>query len=122
MRLIFSKIKQSRIAIGFNQKQAADQTNLTQSQISEMESGKREFLYPEYMEFLFEKGLDMNSLFNINTTDIELRDIPVNNIQEEESIYIKIEDKDKQIIELKGQIKLLKELLQEKHQSKSKSA
>ena len=66
MNKIFHKLKEARIALGLNQSNAAACAGIKQRDISQLESGQREFIPTAYIQFLNIKGVDINSLFNDN--------------------------------------------------------
>ena len=60
------KIKEARKLLGLSQAQAALMSNLEQKDISMLESGKKRFIPGEYIQFLYNSGIDLNSLWNPN--------------------------------------------------------
>lgn len=57
------RLKQARLQIGMNQEETAKTSGLTQKDISLLESGKKKFIPPEYIHFLYKNGTDLNWLF-----------------------------------------------------------
>ncbi|MGB3181066.1 MAG: helix-turn-helix domain-containing protein [Cyclobacteriaceae bacterium] len=64
MSEIFNKLKAIRKIIGLKQVQMAEQTGITQRDVSLLENGKKTFIPVKYIRFLNEKGIDLNWLFD----------------------------------------------------------
>ena len=61
---IFEKIKQARKELGLTQSDMAKALGLSQNAVSKLESGQKKFIPNSYILFLYEKGFDINSIFN----------------------------------------------------------
>ncbi|KAB8156150.1 helix-turn-helix domain-containing protein [Kordia sp. TARA_039_SRF] len=59
-----NKIKQARKLLNMSQVEAAQASGLQQNVISDIERGKKVFIPTDYLSFLQNKGIDINSLFN----------------------------------------------------------
>ncbi|MFA0963580.1 XRE family transcriptional regulator [Roseivirga sp. BDSF3-8] len=66
MSEIFNKLRAIRKIIGLKQVQMAEQTGITQRDVSLLENGKKTFIPIKYIRFLNEKGIDLNWLFDDN--------------------------------------------------------
>jgi transcriptional regulator with XRE-family HTH domain len=64
MKWIFTKLKEARELLAMNQPQTAEASGLTQKEVSLLENGKREFIPNRYIVFLYNKGIDLNSIFD----------------------------------------------------------
>ncbi|MDO3641941.1 S24 family peptidase [Mucilaginibacter sp. L3T2-6] len=62
---ISERLKIARKLLGINQGDAAIGAGLKQKDVSMMESGAKKFIPNEYILFLSDKGIDMNSLFDL---------------------------------------------------------
>lgn len=114
MKLINSKLRQARKLLNLTQKQCEDFSGVTQKDISRLESGTREFIPDEYLFFLNEKGIDLNSIFTYNT-EVQVKN-SLATVKEEVVPYKgckKCIEKDKKIIELEAQLALMKDLLKQ---------
>ena len=63
-QLIYIKLKYARELLGMTQSQLADATNLSQRDISMLESGKKEFIPTGYIQYLNKMNIDLRSLFD----------------------------------------------------------
>ncbi len=64
MKWIFERLKQAREGLSLSQKDAAEESGVSQKDISLLENGKREFIPNRYILFLSNRGIDLNSIFN----------------------------------------------------------
>jgi transcriptional regulator with XRE-family HTH domain len=60
----FEKIREARVEIGLNQGEFASVLGVSQKEVSVLESGGKKFLPKKYIDFLMQKGYDINTLFN----------------------------------------------------------
>jgi len=60
----FDKLSIARITLHLKQKEAAEQSGLKESVIKTLESGGKKFIPNEYLAFLYEKGIDLNWIFD----------------------------------------------------------
>jgi transcriptional regulator with XRE-family HTH domain len=70
--LISHKLKQVRILLGISQEDAARSCGITQRDISQLENGKKVFIHTQYIQYLHNVGIDLNSLFS----ESEVRYVP----------------------------------------------
>ena len=63
---IADKIKEGREKLGLSQRQFADLIGVTQNSVSLIEGGQKKFVPNAYIEFLYQKGYDINTLFDDN--------------------------------------------------------
>lgn len=70
----YLKIKQAREILGLNQSEFATAIGTTQKDVSLIESGNKKFIPNKYIEFLIEKGFDINSLFDFSESIEKLHD------------------------------------------------
>ena len=84
--MISSRLKQARKLLNLTQQQCSEFSGVHQVQISKLEKGERGFIPNEYLIFLNERGIDLNSLFTNHGTadatrfkavDFEMKDQPV---------------------------------------------
>lgn len=75
------KIKDARLLLGKTQGQVASESGLLQKEISKIESGVRKFIPNQYIEYLYQQNIDLNSIFD-QLREVSFRDmnsdIPVN--------------------------------------------
>ncbi len=71
MYTVFDKLYLGRLVLGLNRKDAAEQVGTTQVGISLLERGERKNIPAEYLQFLYDNGIDMNWLFS-HDEDIRL--------------------------------------------------
>src|ERR1700677_2313749 len=58
------RLKIARKLIGYSQKDAAIRAGLEQKDISLLETGGKKFIPNEYIQFLYNEGIDINSIYN----------------------------------------------------------
>jgi hypothetical protein len=56
--------------LSLNQREAAELSGIKQATISFLERGEKKFIPTEYIQFLCEKGIDLNCIFNEQSEDI----------------------------------------------------
>lgn len=106
MLQINSKLKQARKLLGKTQEQCGKDSGINQKEISLLESGKREFIPNEYLFFLNEYGVDLNTIFEYNT-EVSLKEDSLAraaNVFREPNAY---GSKDKYIANLEQQVEAL---------------
>lgn len=64
MNKIFRKLKEARQLLKETQAQMAENTGLSQRDISQLESGEKEFIPVSIIQYLNKKGIDVNSLYD----------------------------------------------------------
>ena len=64
MYTVFDKLYLGRLILGFDRKDAAAHSATTQVGISLLERGERRNIPAEYLQFLYDNGIDMNWLFS----------------------------------------------------------
>lgn len=62
--MIYSKLKTIRELLGLNQSDASLKSGIAQKDISLLESGKKKFIPQEYILFLYNSGVDLNTLYD----------------------------------------------------------
>src|SRR5450432_2238198 len=66
MYTIFDKLYLARLLLSLNARDIAIQAGITPVTISLLERGERKNIPAEYIKFLYEKGIDINWLFDDN--------------------------------------------------------
>ena len=64
MAEIYLKLLEARKRLGVTQQELQERLKISQADISNLENGKRVFIWNEYLEFLAVKGIDLNSIFD----------------------------------------------------------
>lgn len=64
MDFLPEKLKQVRTLLGLNQTQMADAVGMKQKDVSQLENGERKFIPNEVIRFMYESGIDLNSVFD----------------------------------------------------------
>lgn len=67
--LINNKLKIARQHVGVNQTEAAESIGVTQRDISQLESGEKKFIPTEYIQYLNNKNIPLEMLFNDNISE-----------------------------------------------------
>lgn len=62
--MIYGKLKQIRELLGVSQTQASISSGIKQKDISLLETGQKKFIPSEYILFLYNLGVDLNTLFD----------------------------------------------------------
>ncbi len=62
----------ARTLLALNQREAAEQAGIAQTIISLLERGEKKFIPTEYLQFLYNKGVDLNWLFNEKNHSAEI--------------------------------------------------
>lgn len=70
----WGKLKIIRELLGYSQAEIAQKTGINQKDISLLEGGKKKFIPMEYIHFLYNENIDINSVYDDNT-DITLRNV-----------------------------------------------
>jgi transcriptional regulator with XRE-family HTH domain len=113
--LFHIKLKQARIQMNMSQKELAEWMMLSShSIISQYETGKLKNLSDEYVDFLLTNKFDLNSLFDNSIQNIQR--IKENNNSELENTKAIIAEREKKIVELEANVKMLQEMLLGKDQ------
>lgn len=86
MDIFLVKIKQARKLLKMSQAQMAEAVGLAQKDVSNIESGVRQYIPNQYISFLYKNGIDIVGLFNPDVEDLMHRTKP---IVENESPYLK---------------------------------
>jgi len=60
----FEKIREVRVELGLTQADFASLMGVSQNNVSKFESGRTKFIPKSYIDFLVEKGYDINTLFD----------------------------------------------------------
>ncbi|WP_240911297.1 helix-turn-helix domain-containing protein [Yeosuana marina] len=60
----FEKIKKAREMLGLSQSDFAESVGVTQKDVSLLESGNKKFIPNKYIDFLIDKGFDLNTIFD----------------------------------------------------------
>ena len=107
---IGNKLKQARKQIGDKQGDAADKSGMSQRDISFLENNKRDSIPIEYIQYLNNSGINLNSLFSENEDDVDLV-LSQDNIISALSKCLECQEKEKTITELREQMKFLREEL-----------
>ena len=97
---IAQKLKNARILLGENQTDAGFNSGIHQKTISLMESGKRKEINLDYLIYLQNRGIDLNSLFDKNQ---EIKTIGKN---------VEKSDLEKRIAEQEEMIQLLRDAVE----------
>lgn len=71
MRVI-DKLFVVRTLLSLSQTEAAQEAGINQTSISLLERGEKKFIPTEYLQFLYNKGIDINWLFNENNNNAEI--------------------------------------------------
>lgn len=66
------RLRQAREQTGLNQAETAKASGITQKDISLLEGGKKKFIPPEYIHFLYNQGIDLNWLFEGKKTSTSI--------------------------------------------------
>lgn len=61
---IYERIKIARELIGISQTEASARSGILQKDISQIENGKKTFIPNEYIQFLYNEGVDINSIYD----------------------------------------------------------
>lgn len=69
--LLWNKLKKARELLGYSQGEAAIHSGIAQKDISLMEGGKKKFIPEEYIHFLYNGGIDINSLYAKDSDEIK---------------------------------------------------
>lgn len=64
MAEIYLKLLEARKRLGVTQQELQERLKISQADISNLENGKRVFIWNEYLEFLAVKGINLNSIFD----------------------------------------------------------
>lgn len=80
----YQKIKEAREQMGLNQSEFAREVGVTQKDVSILESGNKKFIPNQYIEYLLNKGYDLNSIFD---DDSELKRQSFTSVGEPTSVY-----------------------------------
>jgi len=67
-----NKFLLARKFLNLSQMQIAEKCGLTQRDISQIENGKRVFIPTNLINFYYEEGIDINSIYNLNE-EVRLR-------------------------------------------------
>lgn len=102
----------NELSVSIDDSKLTKELNLHQKDISQIEKGARKNIPPEYWQFLFDDGVDLNTIFDPAINEIKLRSTSSINLEE-----CKAEN-----IRLKGMVDALHEVINGKGSSKVKSA
>lgn len=64
--MVGEKLKTARLLIGKSQVDAAQESGLSQRDISLLENDKKEFIPTEYIQYLNKSGIDVNSIYKVD--------------------------------------------------------
>jgi len=62
---VYDKLKEARNILGLSQSEAAFKANLKQKDLSLLEGGNKKFVPEEYIQFLYNEGIDINSIYDL---------------------------------------------------------
>lgn len=61
---VFTKLREARELLGYTQTEAAKLSGVRSKDISMLEAGKKKFVPDQYLHFLYNAGIDINSIYN----------------------------------------------------------
>lgn len=99
------KFKLARTLLNLSQTQISEELKISQRDISQIESGKKTFIPTPYIQYMNNKGIDLNSIFSTDT-EVCLRYSEVKNTArmtqkgyQPQSIFVHINKKQTKVIE-----------------------
>ena len=90
---VSERIKIARELIGIGQSEASMRSGLKQKDISLLENGKKKFIPGEYIQFLYNEGIDLNSIFSDDENVKVNKHVPgtlTDSFNEEQVLYKRI--------------------------------
>jgi len=109
---IANKLKEARLLLGENQKDAGLNSGIHQNTISLMEAGKRKEITLDYLIYLHNRGIDINSILDENQVtktiekNLEISALQKRIVEQEEMIQLlrdAVELRNRKIKELSSQ-------------------
>jgi len=64
--MLSERFKIARRLLGHTQQEAAEISGLTQRDVSQLETGRKEFIPTQYIQYLNNMGININSIYNKN--------------------------------------------------------
>lgn len=113
---IFSRFKDARKALGYKQEDFAIKLGISQRDVSQIETGKRQFISPDIIQFMHKNGIDLNwlitgegEMFLSETSSIMAHEELPAYGSNDEAWRIAIEAKNETIAQLKKRIEELEQ-------------
>lgn len=88
---IFNKLRKARDLLGMTQKEVAEYLHwVDNSNLSKIETGKVKFLPTDYLQFLIDKKIDLNSIYDSNCFEVRFIDEKpiISSVAEDKQEYI----------------------------------
>lgn len=73
MDIFLKKLKEARLLVKLTQLEMAKGVGIAQKDVSNIENGTRQYIPNQYISFLYEKGIDIASLFDPNIPTVHFR-------------------------------------------------
>ena len=108
---IYKKLKAAREMLGLNQRDAAKHANVSQRDISMLENGNKKFVPNEYIQFLNNNGIDINSIYDSKNESV---------VTKNGNLYGNLNEKINQLNEPEQQYGLLQKIREENELFKKK--
>lgn len=84
---LYKKIREARKQLKLNQSDFARLVGVNQRDISKLEAGETKFVPNEYIQFLYKKGFDVNSLFD-DDIPLSMLNNKINEVSETRETYL----------------------------------